>query len=260
VLVWGGTGADASAFENVLRVLPYRAVAPTLVGFERHETYRPALGIDDHSRLLRFFLREVVRQCQPSRTMLVGFSASADHLLRLNHDEAAGGVGVPVDALLVLGSNVSIETCFVTEVYSGIDATDPAGMLAALRALGAGIDSLSTWLVVQSYISRTFLKLGTDLAPLKRFAAELRAPFEQPGEPVADWYRAACRRVPHVRLVYSDQEAGPLEALLARHLESNVLGDEFDERSFVVEPVHHLELIETSLLLRHIESLLEDVK
>ena len=47
-------------------------------------------------------------------------------------------------------------------------------------------------------------------------------------------------------------------ALLARHLENNVLGDEFDESSFVIEPVHHLELLEPELLLRQIESLVAE--
>lgn len=59
-----------------------------------------------------------------------------------------------------------------------------------------------------------------------------------------------------MRLVFSNEEAAPAEALLARHLESNVLGDDFTEDSFVIEPVHHLELLAPDLISRHVESIL----
>ena len=46
------------------------------------------------------------------------------------------------------------------------------------------------------------------------------------------------------------------EALLGRHLEHNVLGDSFTEDSFVIEPVHHLALLEPGLVSRHIEEVM----
>ena len=107
--------------------------------------------------------------------------------------------------------------------------------------------------MVQSYFAQMFMKLGTDLEPLRRYAADLVRPFEQPGDPLADWYRSAKQRVPHVRLVFSNEEAAAAEALLARHLESNVLGDDFAENSFVIERVHHLALLDLGLVTRQVE-------
>ncbi len=249
-----GVGGDAGRFESLLRTLPYRAVAITLIGFGQRERNRPSLGVDDHSRVLRFLLRDIVAECRPARTLLVGHSAGSDQFLRMLGDES--GAGVEIAGLLALGPNVSIETCFATRLYSRIDAGDPAGTLAILKTLAHDIDSLEAWLVVQNYFSQMFLILGSDIEPLRRYAAEIARPFEQPGEPLADWYRAAQRRVSRVRLVFSNEEAVPAEALLARHLESNVLGNDFREESFVFERVHHLGLLNPELISRHVEEML----
>jgi serine/threonine protein kinase len=245
-----GVGADGGRFEHVVNTSQHRAVAVTLVGFGRREGYRPVLSIDDHSRVLRIMLRELVAESRPKRIILVGHSAGADQLLRMVHDE--DGSGVEVAGLLALGPNVSIETCFATRLYAKIDPSNPAGTLTILKTLAEDIDALETWLVVQNYFSQTFMRLGMNLEPLRRYAADLVAPFEQPGDPLADWYRTATRHIPRVRLVFSNEEAAAAEALLARHLESNVLGDAFTEDSFVIEPVHHLALLEPGLVSRHI--------
>jgi pimeloyl-ACP methyl ester carboxylesterase len=251
-----GIGSDDGPFEPVLRASPWRTVAPTLVGFAREEAQRPALGIDDHSRLLRVLLRELVAELEPATTILVGHSAGADQFLRMIHDEAGGGAGIEVDGLLALGPNVDLGTCFASRHYASLDAARPEGTLALLKTLGAGIESLSTWLVVHAYFASTFMKLGEELEPLRRYAIDLVAPFERPGDPLALWYRTARRRVPHLRLVFSNEESAAAEALLGRHLESNVLGDDFVESSFVFEPVHHLGLLEPERLLGHVEALL----
>jgi len=245
-----GVGADGGRFEHVVNTSQHRAVAVTLVGFGRREGYRPVLSIDDHSRVLRIMLRELVSESRPKRTILVGHSAGADQLLRMVHDQ--GGSGVEVAALLALGPNVSIETCFATRLYAKIDPSNPAGTLTILKTLAKDIDALETWLVVQNYFSQTFMRLGMNLEPLRRYAADLVEPFEKAGDPLADWYRAATQRIPRVRLVFSNEEAAAAEALLVRHLESNVLGDAFTEDSFVIEPVHHLALLEPGLVSRHI--------
>lgn len=246
-----GLGADGGQFERFLNASPHRAVALTLVGFGRLEKRRPTLGIDDHSRVIRMLLREIMAECRPRRTLLVGHSAGADQLLRMMHDEAAAGV--QVDGLIALGPNVSLDTCFATRLYAKIDAANPDGTLAILKSLAEHIDTLETWLVVQSYFAQMFIKLGTDLEPLRRYAADLVRPFEEPGDPLADWYRSAKQRVPHVRLVFSNEEAAAAEALLARHLEGNVLGDDFTENSFSIERVHHLELLDLGLITRLVE-------
>jgi pimeloyl-ACP methyl ester carboxylesterase len=256
VVLLHGVGADTSRFEAYLRLTRRRAVAVTLIGYERGEVFRPVLSVDDHSRLLRILLAELVNEIRPRRIALVGHSAGADQWLRMVHAEP--GAGVPVDALLCLAPNVSLETCFATRLYARIDPSDPGGTLALLKSLGQNIESLETWLVVQGYLSQTFLKLGSDLAPIRRYAAELIAPFASPGDPLADWYRAARRAIRRVRLVFSNEEALAAEELLARHLESDVLGPQFSEESFVIERAQHMQLLEPERIERHLEQMLAD--
>jgi pimeloyl-ACP methyl ester carboxylesterase len=253
-----GLGADGGQFEQFLNASSRRAVAVTLVGFGKLEKRRPTLGVDDHSRVLRMLLHEIVNECRPRRTLLVGHSAGADQLLRMIHDEAAAGV--PVDGLIALGPNVSLNTCFATRLYARIDAANPDGTLAILKSLAEHIDSLETWLVVQSYFAQMFMKLGNELEPLRRYAADLVRPFEEPGDPLADWYRSAKQRVPHVRLVFSNEESAAAEDLLARHLDTNVLGDDFTENSFAIERVHHLALLDLALVSRHVEDVFRSVR
>ncbi len=248
-----GLGADGGQFEMFLNASSYRAIAVTLVGFGKLEKRRPTLGIDDHSRVLRMLLQQIVTECRPRRILLVGHSAGADQLMRMMHDEDGGGV--PVDGLIALGPNVSLDTCFATRLYAKIDSRNPDGTLAILKSLAEHIDSLETWLVVQSYFAQMFIKLGNDLEPLRRYAADLVKPFQDGGDPLADWYRSAKQRVRHVRLVFSNEEAAAAEGLLARHLESNVLGDDFSESSFTIERVHHLALLDLGLISRQVEDL-----
>jgi serine/threonine protein kinase len=257
VVLLHGVGADNGRFENVVGISTYRTVAINLVGFGRSDGYRPILSMEDHSRVLRILLRELVLECRPKRTLLVGHSAGADQFFRMIHEDE--GVGVDVAGLIALGPNVSLETCFATRLYAKIDASNPAGTLAVLKTLAKDIDSLETWLVIQNYLSQTFMKFGSDLGPLVRYAVEIIAPFQE-GDPLPEWYRSAKRKIPQVRLVFSNEEAGPAEAMLARHLESNVLGDEFTEDSFVIERVHHMRLLDPGLIVRHIESMLATCK
>ncbi len=252
-----GVGADGGRFEDVLRASRQRAVAVTLVGFGAPPGQRPTLGIDDHSRVLRILLAALVAEIRPRRLLLVGHSAGADQLLRMLHDDA--GPGAAVDGLIALGPNVSMATCFATRLYARIDPANPAGTLAILKSLAEDIESLETWLVVQSYFAQMFIKFGQDLEPLRRYAADLVRPFEQPGDPLADWYRSACAKIPRVRLVFSNEEAVAAEALLARHLETNVLGDAFTEESFAIERVHHLALLDPQLIARHVGEMLGSI-
>jgi len=166
--------------------------------------------------------------------VLVGHSAGADQLLRMMHD--ADGAGVSVDGLIAFGPNVSLETCFATRLYARIDAANPDGTLQILKSLAEHIDTLETWLVVQSYFAEMFIKLGNDLEPLRRYAADLVKPFEEPGDPLADWYRSAKKRVPHV------------------------LGDDFAEDSFTIERVHHLALLDLALVTREVDDVFGSIR
>jgi serine/threonine protein kinase len=252
-----GVGGDHRRFEASVRALPYRAIAITLAGFAPSDSYRPVLAFDDHSQLIRILLAELVREWAPIRTILVGFSAGADHFLRMiDSDE---GVGIDVAGLVGLGPNVNLETCFVSRLYAKMDTGNPDGILETLKSLSAGVRPLISWLVLQTYMSQTFLKFSSDLQPLHRYSAELIAPFEAGGDPLPGWYRAVTKKIPSVRFVFSDAEAGPAEEVLARHLEHNILGDRFNERSYVTEPIAHVLLPEPALANRYVESVVDEL-
>jgi pimeloyl-ACP methyl ester carboxylesterase len=252
-----GIGGDQRRFEPILRALPCRGVAVTLAGFAPGDSFRPVLPFDDHSQLLRLLLAEVVRECRPARTILVGYSAGADQFLRML--VAPEGIGVDVAGFVGLGTNVSLETCFVSKLYANMEAGNAEGILEALKWLGSGSQSLTTWLQLQAYITQTFLKFGADMEPLKRYSADLIAPFEAGGDPFPEWYRAATERIPSVRFVFSDAEAAPAEAVLSRHLEQNVLGDRYSEKSYVVEKLAHGRLTEPKVAIPYIESVVAEL-
>ena len=241
----------------MLRILPDRGVAVTLAGFAPGDSFRPVLPFDDHSRLLRLFLAELVRECRPARTILVGYSSGADQFLRML--VAPEGIGVEVAGLVALGTNVSLETCFISKLYAKMEVGNAEGILEALKRLSSGSQSLTTWLLLQVYITQTFQKFGTDMGPLQLFAADLIAPFEAGGDPFPEWYRAAMQRIPSVRFVFSDVEAAPAEAVLARHLDQNVLGDRYSERSYITERLAHGQLTEPKLAIPYIESVLAEL-
>ncbi len=121
------------------------------------------------------------------------------------------------------------------------------GIISPLAAGGMG----------KVHVSQRFIKLGTNLEPLLRYAKELIAPIEQPGsDSLAEWYRHARKSIPQVRVVYLRAEAGATRALLSGHLEVNVVGDECTEHSFVYKPVRHVELTVDSLITRHLGAVL----
>lgn len=60
--------------------------------------------------------------------------------------------------------------------------------------------------------------------------------------------------------MFSNEETQQVETLLARHLETNVPGNGYSEDSFLVEPVHHMDLLDPGLVLRHLESVIREVE
>ncbi|HEX5030295.1 MAG TPA: protein kinase [Candidatus Eisenbacteria bacterium] len=257
VICLHGIGGDHRRFESVLRPLPYRGIAVTLAGFAPGDSFRPVLPFDDHAQLLRLMLAELVREYRPTRTVLVGYSAGADQFLRML--VAPGGIGVEAAGFVGLGTNVSLDTCFVSKLYAHMEAGNAEAILEALKWLGSGSQSLTTWLMLQTYITQTFLKFGADVEPLKRCSMDLIAPFENGGDPFPEWYRAATQRFQSVRFVFSDAEAAAAEAVLARHLDQNVLGDRYSEKTYVTEKLAHGQLTEPRIAIPHIESVVADL-
>jgi serine/threonine protein kinase len=267
-----GTGYDQRQFGHILQRVPYRAVAPTLYGFEPVAARRRALSLDDHLVILREFVRDVVERLRPEVTLLVGFSSGGDVVLRLLAGEELQQVREPrpptdgplVDGVLALGANLSLETCFATRLLGRMDVGEPQAMLEVLRSLGASADTLHDWLNIHEYFVTTLRKFGSDVAPLRRFSAGIVEPFAAGGEtPFAAWYRAASGRVRRLRCVFEDTEMlnRPLRELRLRNLDERLLGASYRDDSIVTEPgTDHFDLIQPDLVLRHVEEMVRALR
>ncbi|MEO7858345.1 MAG: serine/threonine-protein kinase, partial [Gemmatimonadaceae bacterium] len=264
-----GTGYDQRQFERTLKLAPYRALAPTLYGFEPVAARRHVLSLDDHLVILRAFVRDAVARLRPEITLLVGFSSGADAVLRLlaadvadetADDTADARVPRPlVDGALALGANVSLGTCFVTRLLGRMDAENPRLLLDGLRSLSTGADTLHEWLNIHEYLVATLRKFGGDIAPLRRYSADIVEPFEAEGaSPFPTWYRSASARVRRLRCVFEDTAMieGPLRALRIQNMDERIFGPWYREDSIVIEPgTDHFDLNRPELVLRHVEEM-----
>ena len=258
-----GTGFDQRQFERLLRLVPHRALAPTLYGFEPAAARRVALSLDDHLVVLGEFLRDAVRRLRPEVTVLVGFSSGGDLVLRLLAAEEEMAEPL-VDGAIALGANLSLDTCFVTRLLARLGGDDPQRVLADLRALGADADSLDDWLNVHEYLVATLRKFHGDVGPLRRYAADVVRPFAEPGERAfADWYRAATGRVRGLRCVFEDTEMvdRPLRELRLRNLDERILGERHRDDAIVTEPgADHFDLVRPDVMLRHVEEMVRALR
>lgn len=261
VVLVHGTGYDQRQFERILQLAPYRALAPTLYGFEPNTARRVVLPLSDHLTILREFITDAVARLRPETTVLVGFSSGADVVLRLLARE--GAPPVPVDGLLALGANLSLATCFVTHLLAQIDARDAGRQLQIIGALGSGAETLHDWLNIHEYLVSTLRKFGSDLAPLRRYSADIVEPFlDPPAAPLANpfvtWYRGASPNVRLLRCVFEDTTTihGPLRDLQLGHLDTNILGAHHRDGAILTEPgTDHFDLLAPDLVLRHVEGL-----
>ena len=262
-----GTGYDGRQFDAMLERTPHRALAPTLYGFEPQARRRPALSLDNHMLVLGAFVRDAVARLRPTTTVLVGFSSAGDLALRLLGAEE-DATPPRVDALLALGANLSLETCFVTRLFARMTGGDPARVLADLRAFGDGAATLDEWLDVHEYLVTTLRKFHGDIAPLRRFSTDVVQPFAEAAAgggdtPFGAWYRRASARVRRLRCVFEDTDEvwGPLRALRLRNLDAGVLGPHHRDDAIVVEPgTNHFDLVEPARMLRHVDEMVVAVR
>lgn len=258
-----GTGFDQRQFQLILQQASYRALAPTLYGFEPAKTPRIVLSLDDHLVILREFLRDAAERLRPEIVLLVGFSSGGDVTLRLIA-EADAELRPLVDGVLALGTNLSLETCFVTALFARMGGADPKSVLEDLRSLGAGSDTLDDWLNVHEYLVATLRKFHDDVSPLRRFSADIVRPFAERGEnPLAEWYRVASGRVRRLRCVFEDTEMinRPMRELRLRNLDERILGAHYREDSIVIEPgTDHFDLIQTERVLRYVEEMVGELR
>lgn len=261
VLLLNAVWLDGSDLEPHLRALPYRCVAPTLLGFEPDAPLRLELGLRDHVVLLDGLLRHLVEREAPRRVVLAGFSASADLVLRW-----AGTLvpdAVPVDGVLALGPNQALATCFGSRVLARLDGADPGALLQALRSLGDAATSVADWSLVHGYVGRIVARFGTEVRPIRALARDICDPFERgDAAEFARMYREAAARARCVRCVFEDSETCNelLRAALLDHMENGTLGERHRDGALRIEPTRsHFELVQPARVRAHLDDVVREL-
>jgi len=247
-----GAGGDHRFSLPILSRMPYRGVAVTQFGFGPEAAIRPPLPMEDHNRLLRLFIEDLDRRIRPRLKILVGHSSAADQCLRMV--SSSEGPGAELDGLLLSSPNIGLKSTFVTRVFAEL-TDDPAHILATFKSLGQGVESLKTWVILQQYLVQTLQKFGTDLAALRQFGSDIVAPFHENPDVFYGWLRSAMDRVPHVRVLFAEEEMADAEAIIARHLDENVLGDRFTAETIQFASVGHMELTVPEVMLPQVDDL-----
>jgi pimeloyl-ACP methyl ester carboxylesterase len=262
VMLLNAVWLDGSDFEPHLRVLPYRCIAPTLYGFAPRARHRLALSLRDHILLLSELLRVTVEEHDPALVILVGFSASGDLVLKLA-SRTPEGARVP-DAILALGPNQGIETCFLSRVLARLESNEPAQLLAALRTIGETATSLDDWMLLNGYLGRIMTKFRADVSPLRTLGRDLIEPFERDESGAfAQLYREATSRVGNVRCLFEDSEICNrlLRNLLMDHMDRRILGEHHRDGALLIEPTpSHFDLLQPERVAMHLAAMVEELR
>jgi len=262
VLLMNAAWLDSSDLEPHLRVLPYRCLAPTLLGFQDRSRRRYELSLEDHLLLLDGLLQAKIRESAPSIVIVGGFSSAGDLALRLAA-RSTDGHRVP-DGVLTLGCNQSLETCFVSRVLARLDLDDPAALLRDLNAVGEAASTLDEWIVLNGYLGRIMPRFRSDLAPLRTLARQIIEPFERDDSGAfASMYRDACARARLVRCVFEDSETCNrlLRAVLLSHMDRGDLGpDHRDDALLIDSTPSHFDLLHPDRVARHLATMVESLR
>ncbi len=258
-----GAGLDGSDFSKHLETADYRAVAPTLYGFERRGNRHIGLSIADHLVILREWLRHMVEHDPIKAIILVGFATGADLWLEYA-SRSVFDSSVPVMGLITLDPNVTLETCWATRILAELSHHSPAQILDNLRSLSAGTRSLNEWLNIQEYLVRVLRKFGGNLDVLTRFTTEIVQCFRGADlEVFAGRFRAANSRIPHVRHVFSGvtSEAEAIAALKLANLDSGFLGGGYTADSIQLEKdADHFDLVNPERLNKYVDRMIAECR
>ena len=256
-----GRGSDQNI--EMLSRVGYRAIVPTLRGFEPESPWRPSLTIEDHIVLLREFLHDLAARLEPRLIILVGFSTAADIALRFAAAPDPES-RLRVDGSLVLGSNLAPTTTFFTRVLASLESDEDSALLAAFQQVINTATSLDEWLNICQYITRIAATFRHDTGPLRTFASGIAGPYEKEKLiPFANWFRAATTAGCRLRCVFEDTPMyrDLVRELQLRNLDEGVLGDRYEEGSVVIEAgTTHFDLVEPSRVARHLDVLLDRLR
>jgi serine/threonine protein kinase len=254
-------GRAANQYTKVLETASYRALAVTFRGFEPEPSpWRPNLPLEDHMVIVREFLRDAVARLKPKFTVIAGFSSGADFALRLAA-AADPGPRVRLDGCLSLGANLSTSTCFLTSALATLKDRDDEGLLQSLRRVANGATTLDEWVNMCDYIVHVVPTFRSDVAPLRRFGADISAPFAD-GKltPFVEWYRAATEKRCRVRCVFEDTPMfrDLVREMQLRNLDEAFLGPAYEEGSIVADAgTGHFDLIDPQRVEAHVKALVD---
>jgi pimeloyl-ACP methyl ester carboxylesterase len=253
-------GLSGDQYASILRSTRYRAMALTPFGFEADRKRRAPLSLEDHLVFAREWLRAMRAVVKPRLVVVVGFSSGADVALRL-----AGAEDVEINGCLSLGCNLSLETCFLTQVLGRVESGKDEATLAALRAVGASASSLDDWINVHEYLVAIARKYRNGLEPLRRFATGITEPFESGAAlaPFVQWYVEATGKGRSLRAVFEDRGVYPelLKELHLRNIDEKILGDRYEEDSIVIEPdAGHFDLLDPARVERNLDALVGRIR
>jgi serine/threonine protein kinase len=244
-----GMGYDHRQYSDVIRQLPYRAVALSLYGFDQNAPLRVPLELHDHSTLMHALIKDVCDRLRPHHIVLVGASSGADHML--HYVSSKESADIQVTGLLSLGCNIHFDDCFASSKLAQLTSGDDAQILSTINEFNCGISSLSDWLLLYGYFLTAFSKFGTQTEPLKQYASDIISPFRDGDlEQFPKWYRNCVKRISHFQFVIDTDGYPALDRLMHQHLENNVLGDEFHEDTIVRVPCSHMKLGQTEWVLK----------
>jgi len=257
MIVIHGVGGEHSDFATVINKLPCTCVAFTLFGWDWNAKYRPALSLADHSIILREFFQFCQKEFRAKRVILMGFSSGADNILQMLLSPE--GLGLKVDGVLLIACNIDLSTCLVTAVFAQMETGNESSILATLTKLGAGITSLNDWVGVQTYLVAMIQRFGGGIEAVKRYSADIVNPFKADNyAQFPQRYKAVKSKIPFVRFVFTKFEFSALDRVLGSHLEDNVLGDDYSEKSIIRVEISHFQLERPEALLKQALSFLKE--
>jgi serine/threonine protein kinase len=245
-----GLGGDQREFEEILRQIPYRAMAPSLYGFGPSARMRPTLPYGDHNRLVGVLVRELQQWLAPQTLILVGHSSGSDQALQVA--AMAEGVELELDGLILLGPAVVPGEGLISGPFSRM-AVNPDGVFDTVRLLSGYVGSLDEWIIMHDYLICAAKKFEASPAALQYFAQTYINSLDE--NTFFESFRVAVERVKHVRCIFGDDDSRDSDRAMERHISDSALGDRYSEEMTTNVSVGHMDLITAAVILPWVEQI-----
>lgn len=242
---------------GILGKIPCHCVAPTLFGWDAGAAYRPTLSVSDHSTILRGMIQHFSKEFGTKKLILAAFGSGAEQFIHMLISPE--GAGAKVDGTLLMRCNIDSTSVFVTRMFSEMKSNTEADILNTMSMAGSRVTSLVDWARHQTYMAALINRFGTNIEPISRYSSDIVKPLIEHEETVfADRYKTIVSKVPLVRFVFDRDEFGALDRLLHKHLENNILGDDYSPHTIHRANMTHVELGQPESMLEQARSFLKE--